>query len=101
MNMYIIAIPSYHRSDIIQEKTLPLLISRGIKPKDIYIFVADKDEEKIYKENIPKNLFKEIVVGKKGISYQRNFIFDYFKEGQYIVFIDNRCYIVTYYCCRE
>jgi hypothetical protein len=89
MNSYIIAIPSYHRSDIIQEKTLPLLISRGIKPKDIYIFVADKDEEKIYKENIPKNLFKEIVVGKKGISYQRNFIFDYFKEGQYIVFIDD------------
>lgn len=89
MSKYIIAIPSYHRSDIIQQKTIPLLISRGINPKDIYIFVADKDEEKIYKENIPTNLYKEIIVGKKGISYQRNFIIDYFKEGQYIIFIDD------------
>jgi hypothetical protein len=34
-------------------------------------------------------LYHKIVVGKKGISHQRNFIIDYFDEGQHIVFIDD------------
>lgn len=34
-------------------------------------------------------MYHKIVVGKKGISHQRNFIIDYFDEGQHIVFIDD------------
>ena len=33
--------------------------------------------------------YNKIIVGKKGISHQRNFIIDYFKEGDYLVFIDD------------
>jgi hypothetical protein len=85
---YKVVIPSYHREHIIQEKTLKLLHTRGIKAKDIFIFVADKSEYEKY-QIIPKELYNKIVVGKKGISYQRNFIIDYFKEGEYLVFIDD------------
>jgi hypothetical protein len=70
------------------EKTLPLLLERKVKPADIYIFVADKAEYKKY-EQIPKDKYNKLIIGKKGISYQRNFIIDYFKEGEHIVFIDD------------
>ena len=39
---YIIAIPSYKRSDIIQKKTLHLLQKHNISISRIYIFVAKK-----------------------------------------------------------
>ncbi len=86
---YVVAIPTYDRVDIIQEKTLPLLLSRGVLPESIYLFVANKEEEEKYKAGIPAEKYYKIVVGKKGISYQRNFIIDYFPENQYIIFIDD------------
>ena len=70
------------------EKTLPLLLERKVKPNDIYIFVADKAEYDKY-EQIPKDKYNKLIIGKKGISYQRNFIIDYFKEGEHIIFIDD------------
>ena len=86
---YVVAIPTYDRVDILQEKTLPLLLSRNVSPSSIYLFVANKEEEKKYKDAIPSEKYNKIVVGKKGISYQRNFIIDYFPEKQYIVFMDD------------
>ena len=86
---YKVVIPSYRREKVIQEKTLLLLLSRGIKAEDIYIFVADKQEEKLYKEALPVDSYNKIIVGKKGISHQRNFIIDYFNEGDYLIFIDD------------
>jgi hypothetical protein len=86
---YVIAIPSYDRVEVIQQKTLPLLLSRGVSSTSIYIFVANKQEEKKYKDAISSDKYNKIIVGKKGISYQRNFIIDYFPEDQYIIFIDD------------
>jgi hypothetical protein len=86
---YVVAIPSYDRVDILKEKTLKLLLERGIKPEKIYIFVADKNEYEKYNKSLDKNTYNKIVIGKKGISYQRNFIIDYFDEGQYIIFMDD------------
>jgi hypothetical protein len=86
---YKVVIPSYHRETVIQEKTLPLLLNRGVKADSIYIFVADKTEYEKYVSAIPKDKYKEIIIGKKGISYQRNFIIDYFKDGEYLIFIDD------------
>ena len=86
---YYIAIPSYDRAETLKDKTLKLLFERNIKPDNIYIFVANKEEKKEYEKVIPKDNYKKLIVGKKGISYQRNFIIDYFKEGDNIVFIDD------------
>lgn len=88
-NKYYIAIPSYDRAETLKDKTLKLLFERNIKPDNIYIFVANKEEKKEYEKIIPKDNYKKLIIGKKGISYQRNFIIDYFKDGDNIVFIDD------------
>ena len=59
---YVVAIPTYDRVDILQEKTLPLLLSRNVSPSSIYLFVANKEEEKKYKDAIPSDKYNKIVV---------------------------------------
>lgn len=85
--MYI-AIPSYNRSDVIEKKTLTTLLDGGIKPSQIYIFVANEKEKQLY-EHIPASKYNKIVVGKLGITNQRNFIKHYFKQGDHVVSIDD------------
>jgi hypothetical protein len=85
--MYI-AIPTYNRSDVLEKKTLTTLLSGGIKPSQIYIFVANQKEKQLY-ESIPSSKYNTIVVGKLGIANQRNFIKHYFKEGDHVVSIDD------------
>jgi hypothetical protein len=83
-----IAIPSYNRSDVIERKTLTTLLKGGIEPKQIHIFVANQTEKKKY-EALPREKYGEIVVGKLGITNQRKFIKNYFKEGTEVVSIDD------------
>jgi hypothetical protein len=89
MTNYVVAIPSYNRVNEIIHKTLKTLLQGKVNNDDIYIFVANKEQEKLYCDEVPKNMYGKIIVGKKGITNQRNFISDYFKEGQYIVSIDD------------
>mgnify|MGYP003628074079 CR=1 FL=1 len=73
-----VCIPSYKRYNI---KTLDLL--EGI---DVDIFVANESEELIYREKYPNH---NIIVGKLGIVEQRNFITDFYNEGEIIVSMDD------------
>lgn len=86
---YIIAIPSYKRNKLIQEKTLKLLKQYKIPNKIIFIFVANTTEYKLYLNTIPKDLYYKIIIGKKSLKHQRNLISSYFKEGQQIVQLDD------------
>lgn len=86
---YTIAIPSYKRNILLEEKTLNILKKNKISSNKIYIFVANKTEYNKYTNTIPKNLYNKIIIGKKGLKNQRNFISSYFKEGQYIVQLDD------------
>ena len=86
---YVVAIPSYNRSNNITEKVLTALQDGGVSSKKIYVFVANKAQEVLYKEAMPQNMYNKIVVGKLGITNQRNFISDYFPEGQYVVSLDD------------
>ena len=81
------AIPTYKRVNILKTKTLKLLASYKIPSRDIFIFVADKEEERLYRSAVGSGY--KIVVGIKGIAQQRNFISKYFKEGSKIVYIDD------------
>ena len=47
---YVVAIPSYQRCDEITKKTLPTLKKGKVNKNKIYVFVANKTEEKLYKE---------------------------------------------------
>ena len=89
MNKYIIAIPSYNRSDLIQVKTLALLHKHNINPKIINIFVADRDQYDLYKSKIPSFLYNKLIIGVKGLKNQRNYITNYYPEGYHIVEMDD------------
>ena len=85
---YVVAIPTYNRQDVLENKTLKTLIDGGVSKNKIYLFVANQEQYRLYEESIPKNMYKEIIIGKKGIANQRNFIANYFEEGQYVVSMD-------------
>ena len=86
---YVVAIPTYNRHKEVQQKTLKTLLEGGVNPSDIYIFVANEEQEKIYEANVPRDMYNKIIVGKKGITHQRIFISRYFPVGQYVVSIDD------------
>ena len=86
---WIIAIPSYKRHDIIMEKSLSTLKHYKVPPSRITIFVADKEEKKLYEEAIPTGTVKDIVVGILGMAKIMNFILDYYPKGKHIVMIDD------------
>lgn len=86
---YVVAIPSYNRADTIANKTLSYLLDGGVSPSKITIFVANKTQEKMYASAVPKEMYKEIVVGKIGIANQRKFITHYYPVGTYIVSMDD------------
>ena len=87
--MYIVAIPTYNRSDIISSKSLTTLKEGRVDKKRIYLFVANKKEYDIYEKNVPKELYHKIIIGRLGITNQRNFIAKFFPENQYIVSMDD------------
>jgi hypothetical protein len=86
---YVIAIPSYNRSDSIQTKTLTVLQQNNIEPSLIHIFVANKEQYDIYLQAIPKHLYGTLVIGLLGLKNQRNYINDYYPEGTHIVELDD------------
>ena len=80
-------VPSYHRSDILQTHTLALLHRYDIPKKHIYIFVANQEEYGIYKAAISSEY--NLIIGVFGLHNQRNFIVNYFQEGEYLVWLDD------------
>ena len=86
---YIVAIPTYKRYNEITTKTLPTLKKGKVDKKRIYVFVASKTEEKLYKEKMDPNTYHKIVVGKKGLVPQRRYISQYFPSGKKIVSMDD------------
>lgn len=89
MSSYVVAIPSYNRSNNIADKVLTTLREGNVPAKKVYVFVANRVEEELYKNAIPRDMYNEIVVGKLGITNQRNFITQYFPVNQYIVSLDD------------
>lgn len=86
---YVIAIPSYNRADTIAGKTLSCLLDGGVTSSRITIFVANKTQKKMYQSTVPREMYKDIVVGKIGIANQRKFISHYYPIGTYIVSMDD------------
>jgi hypothetical protein len=86
---YVVAIPTYKRYNEITTKTLPTLKRGKVDKKRIYVFVANKSEEKLYKEKMDPNTYHKIVVGKKGLVQQRRYISQYFPAGKKIVSMDD------------
>lgn len=86
---YEVAIPTYQRSKTIYKKTLTTLLNGKVKPEQITIFVANQKEKEDYESVLPKNSYKEIVIGEKGITPQRIFISKHYPANTHIFSIDD------------
>ena len=84
-----LAIPTYQRCDSISRKTLRYLSDHAYPASLIYLFVASEEERVRYEENVPEHLYGQIVIGLPGLKEQRNFIVDYFDEGEIIIEMDD------------
>lgn len=82
---YVIAIPTYRRSDILQSKTLSLF--KGLP--NVYVFVANKEEYDTYQKAVDPSYYKEMIVGVEKLIPQRQFIVDYFPKDTFILFADD------------
>ena len=88
--MYVnIAIPSYKRHDVLENKTLKMLQQGNIAASHITIFVSSQEQADIYSKAIDESLYGKIVVGELGITNQRNFIKQYYDVGSYVVSLDD------------
>jgi len=85
-----VAIPSYKRSNTIKEKTLAMLEKYEVDPNVVTIFVANNEELGLYQDSLKDNPYKNnIVVGVPGMKNVRNFIREYYDEGEFIVNFDD------------
>jgi hypothetical protein len=84
---YEIAVPSYKRSDVLVNRTLKTLGRMVDLKKRLTVFVADKEEETIYRNAIGKDY--KIVVGKKGIIHQRRFLSSYYPKNTKLLCVDD------------
>lgn len=85
---YFIAIPSYKRSNQLQNKTLTTLFNNNIPKELINVFVIE-DEYQDYLDTLNKDYYNEIIIGKLGLVQQREFIQNYYKVGTKIVSLDD------------
>ncbi|NBO60974.1 MAG: hypothetical protein EBU82_08395 [Flavobacteriia bacterium] len=58
---YIVAIPSYKRTETLKEKTLAVLQRYKIPASKIFIFVADKEEEENYRKALDSKCYTRLL----------------------------------------
>ena len=83
-----IAIPSYNRPKTIKKATLNTI--RNIDKSIIDIFVADDEQYKLYLETLGNDY--NIIIGEKGMKNIRNFMINYYNEGDEIFYLDDDIY---------
>lgn len=83
---YIFAIPSIYRLDILKENALELLKQNKIDPNKIYVF-TNKECYSSYKAHLEG--INVIEHNCKGIQATRNFIRNYFNNGDIVVGLDD------------
>tara|TARA_R100001460_G_scaffold11140_7_gene26188 strand:+ start:78 stop:1334 length:1257 start_codon:yes stop_codon:yes gene_type:complete len=82
-----ICIPSYERYETINDKSLGLLFNYGFFPEEIDLFVANKEQYDKYKSVVHKDI--NIIIAVKGLKEVREFIFNYYDQGEKLLCIDD------------
>lgn len=87
---YKIAIPSYQRENTLANKTIKILQKHNINPNNVSIFVANEEEKKKYQKVLPNEYKNRLVINNvTGIKNVRNFMNDYFEEGEKVFYLDD------------
>jgi hypothetical protein len=89
MEDYIVCIPSYKRAQVCKERTLNALHKYHIDPKKIYVYVANKEDYDLYKTTLDPATYHKLIIGKKGLVPQRQFITNQWGANKHIVFLDD------------
>jgi len=71
------------------EKTLKTLHEHKMNASKINVYVANKEDYDIYEKTLDKKLYNNLVIGKKGLVQQRQFIMNQFPTNKKIVFFDD------------
>ena len=90
--MWRIAIPSYKRATRLRDSTLTVLHNNQIPKERIDIFVADEAERDVYAATLDPATYHQLIVAVPGMGAVRNFMTDYYADGQHILFIDDDIY---------
>ena len=85
---YRIAIPSYKRPSILVNRTLKFLDDHGIDRLEIDIFLANEAEFIEYERVMPRG-YNYVIIGKPGIGRARQFMSEFYPNGQKIVYLDD------------
>ena len=85
-----IAIPSYNRPKIIGQKTLKLLLDFGVCSNQIRIFLRDKEQQKLYEQEIGTS-WNFHITGQSGIDATRNYLRYYYHHTDLdaVLFMDD------------
>ena len=75
-------IPSYQRYDVLKNKTLHLLQTSNVSMDKVYVFCIEDEYEQY------RNLPCHVIIGKKGLIQQRQFIMEYF-PNKHLIFLDD------------
>ena len=86
---YVVAIPSYKRAETLRDKTLTVLAEYKIPASKIYVFVANKEQEDLYRSVLKPGSYGHMIVGVPGMANIRNFITEYFPVGKRIINMDD------------
>lgn len=85
----VISIPSYQRYETIKTKTLAMLEKHNVPPSQVMVWVANEEEEKLYKESLKDCIYNNIQVGVPTIGAQRNHIERSHPERTWLTMIDD------------
>lgn len=84
-----IAIPSISRAQTITTKTLNYLKQTDIDMSKVDVFLSNPKEEPEYRESLTDYPVNIIISNTNHVNTQRNFIVNYYKEGELILGIDD------------
>ena len=82
-----IVIPSFKRHETINQKSIKTILDSGYPPSQIDLFVANEEQYLCYKNVVHKDI--NIIIGCLGLKNIRNFIFNYYDEGQKLLCLDD------------
>ena len=82
------AIPSYRRPKVCAEATVNTLITNGVNPKDITIYLSDPNEQDEYQKHL-HNTGVTVKDGKPGVAHNRKHIQHSYPEGTQLVCCDD------------
>ena len=82
------AIPSYRRPKLCAEATVNTLITYGVNPNDITIYLSDPNEQDAYQKHL-HNTGVTVKEGRAGVAHNRKHIQHAYPEGTQLVCCDD------------